>query len=136
MKLRDRCILLCVASAMIFLLGVVRGIGGVIDLIDNTDILVGINFSSITLVLLTIVLIFLSAATIITAIGVYEQNEKFIAMGMAIAALFIIYSILKGYLLFGNTISSAAVINIIAGGIIISLLTLGKRTLYKTNRSE
>lgn len=136
MKLRDRCKLLCLASALIFLLGVVRGIGGVIDLIDNTDTLVGINISSIVLVLLTIILIFLSAATIITAIGVYEHNEKFILMGMALSTVFIFYSILKGYVLFGNTISDAAVINIIAGGTIIFLLMLGKRTLYKTHRSE
>ncbi|MBK7630566.1 MAG: hypothetical protein IPJ23_07680 [Ignavibacteriales bacterium] len=134
MKLRDRCKLLCVASALIFLLGIVCGIGGVIDLINNTDILVGINISSIVLVLFTIILIFLSAATIITAIGVYEQNEKFILVGMALTTVFIFYSILKGYVLFGNSISEAAIINIIAGGIIISLLMLGKRTLDKTQR--
>lgn len=134
MKLRDRCKLLCLASALIFLLGVFRGIGGVIDLINNTDILIGINISSIVLVLLTIILIFLSAATIITAIGVYEQNEKFILGGIAITTLFIFYSLLKAYLFFGNSISSAVVINIVTGGIIISLLMLGKRTLYKTHK--
>lgn len=136
MKLRERCKLLCIASALIFLLGVIRGIGGVIDLINNTDTLVGINISSIVLVLLTILLIFLSAATIITAIGVYEQNEKFILIGMALSTVFIFYSILKGYLLFGNTLSDAAVINIIAGGIIISLLTIGKKSMYKRRISE
>lgn len=136
MKLRQRCKLLCIASALIFLLGVIRGIGGVIDLINDTDILVGINISTIVLALLTIILIFLSAATIITAIGVYEQNEKFIFIGMALSAVFIFYSILKGYILFGNTISDAAIINIIAGGIIIFLLTIGKRSLYKRRISE
>lgn len=134
MKLKDRCKLLCIASALIFLLGVVRGIGGVIDIINNTDILIGINISSIVLVMLTIILIFLSASTIITAFGVYEQNEKFILIGMVLSSLFIVFSIIKGYLLYGKTISGPAIINIIAGGIIISLLMLGKRTLGKTRR--
>ena len=135
MNLRERCKLLCAASALIFLLGVIRGIGGVIDLINNTEILVGINISSIALVLITIILIFLSAATIITAIGVYEQNEKFILIGIALSTVFIFYSIIKGYLLFGSTISDAVIINIIAGGIIISLLTVGKKTINKTKAS-
>ena len=134
MRLRDRCKLLSIASVLIFLLGVVRGIGGVIDLINNTDILIGINFSSITLVLLIITLIFLSAATIITAIGVYEQNEKFIFMGIALSVLFLIYSVLKGYLLFGNALSNAAIINIFAAVTVISLLVIGKRTIDKTHK--
>ncbi|RPI59796.1 MAG: hypothetical protein EHM44_11510, partial [Ignavibacteriales bacterium] len=73
MRLRGRCKFLCTASAMFFLLGVVRGIGGVIDLIDNTDILIEIDASSITLVLLTLAYIILSAAAFITAIALYEQ---------------------------------------------------------------
>lgn len=134
MKLRKKCKLLCMASVLIFLLGVVRGIGGVIELINNTDILVGINFSSITLVLLTITLIFLSAATIITAVGVYEQDEKFIFMGIALSALFLVYSIIKGYIFFGSALSNTAIINIIAAVAVISLLVFGKRTMDKTQR--
>lgn len=134
MKLRDRCKLLCIASVLIFLLGVVRGIGGVIDLINNTDILVGINFSSITLVLLTITLIFLSAVTIITAVGVYEQNEKFIFIGIALSAVFLIYSVLKGYLILDDVLSNSVIINIVAAIIVISLLVIGRRTIEKTQR--
>ncbi|MEO8231121.1 MAG: hypothetical protein ABI638_02485 [Ignavibacteriota bacterium] len=134
MKLRDRCKLLCIASVLIFLLGVVRGIGGIIDLINNTDILNGINFSSITLVLLTITLIFLSADTIITAVGVHKQNKKFIFMGIALSVLFLIYSVLKGYLIFGDALNNAAIINVFATVTVISLLVIGKGTIDKTHR--
>jgi hypothetical protein len=54
---------------------------------------------------------------------------------MGISTFFIILSIIKGYILFGKTIGGPAIINIIVGGIIISLLMLGKRTLDKTHRS-
>ncbi len=134
MKPIKRCKLLCIASVLIFLLGVVRGIGGVIDLINNTEILVGINFSLITLVILTITLIFLSAVAIITAIGVYEHNEKFILMGITLSALFLVYTVIKGYIFFGSTLSNTAIINIVAAVAVISLLVLGKRTIDKTQR--
>lgn len=134
MKPIKRCKLLCIASVLIFLLGVVRGIGGVIDLINNTEILVGINFSLITLVILTITLIFLSAVAIITAIGVYEHNEKFILMGITLSALFLVYSIIKGYMFFGSALNNTAIINIVAAVAVISLLVLGKRTMDKTRR--
>ena len=60
MKLRGRCKFHCTATAFIFLLGTVRGIGGIIDLINNTEKLIEINTSSATLILLTIFLILLS----------------------------------------------------------------------------
>ncbi|HSP88196.1 MAG TPA: hypothetical protein VLN45_08680, partial [Ignavibacteriaceae bacterium] len=75
MKPGRRCKFHCAATALIFLLGAVRGIGGIIDLINNTGKLIEINTSSATLVLLTIFLILLSAASFIIAIGVYEQNK-------------------------------------------------------------
>ena len=134
MKLKEKCKLLCIASILIFVIGVIRGIGGVINLINNTDILVGTNISSIVLVLLTIFLIFLSAATIITAIGVYEHNEKFIVMGIVISALFLVYSIIKAHLLFQNTLSNNTIINSVSAIAVISLLVLGKRMIDKTKR--
>ncbi len=132
MKLKDRCKLLCTASAMIFLLGVMRGVGGLIDLINNTDVLIALNMDSLTLVFLIIILIFLSAAVIITAIGVYEQNEKFIVTGIALSGLFIVYSVVKEFIFYSNSVNKGTIINIAAAIAIISLLMLGKRVISKT----
>ena len=94
MRLRGRCKFLCTASALIFLLGVMRGIGGIIDLINNTDMLIEIDSSSITLVLLTFAYIILSAASFITAIVLYEQNENYVSAGIILSAIFVINGIL------------------------------------------
>lgn len=134
MKFKEKCKLLCIASLLIFLFGIIRGVGSVIDLINNTDILVEINFSSVILVMLTIILIFLSAVTIITAIGVYEQNERFIVMGIVLSAFFLIYSIIKAHMLFENTLNHNTIINSLSAAAVISLLVLGKKMINKSQR--
>jgi hypothetical protein len=134
MRLRGRCKFHCTATALIFLLGAIRGIGGIVDLINNTEKLIEINTSSATLILLTIFLILLSAASFITAFNVYEQNKKSVLSGILLSAIFVINGITNGYILFGNTISDAVIINVIASLIIISLLILGRRSLNKTEK--
>lgn len=136
MMLRDRCKFLCTASVMILLLGLIRGIGGVIDLINSTDTLIEIDTSSTTLVLLIIFLIILSAAAFITAISVYEQNKNSVLFGIILSVIFVLNSITNGYILFGNTINDTVIINTIASIIIISLLILGRRTLNKIEEDK
>ncbi len=136
MKLRGRCKFLCTASAMFFLLGVVRGIGGVIDLINNTDILIEIDSSSITLVILTLAYIILSAAAFITAIALYEQNENYISGGIILSAIFAVNSILHGYIFFEQTINGAVIINTLAAVILILLLTRAKKSFYKKEQTN
>jgi len=136
MRLRGRCKFLCTASAMFFLLGVVRGIGGVIDLINNTDILIEVDSSSITLVLLTLAYIILSAAAFITAIALYEQNENYISGGIILSAIFAINGILQEYIFFDQAINGAVIINTITAVIIILLLTRAKKSFYKKEQTE
>jgi len=136
MRLRGRCKFLCTASAMFFLLGVVRGIGGVIDLINNTDILIEVDSSSITLVLLTLSYIILSAAAFITAIALYEQNENYISGGIILSAIFAVNGFLQGYIFFDQTINDAVITNTLTAVIIILLLTQAKKSLYKKEKTE
>ena len=136
MKLRGRCKFLCTASAMFFLLGVVRGIGGVIDLINNTDILIEIDSSSITLVILILAYIILSAAAFITAIALYEQNENYISGGIILSAIFAVNSILHGYIFFEQTINGTVIINTLAAVILILLLTRAKKSFYKKEQTN
>lgn len=136
MKLGRRCKFHCTAAALIFLLGVVRGIGSIIDLINNTDALIETNTDSTIIVLLNIFLILLSAAAFITAIGVYEQNKNSIYFGIIISAVFIINSILYGYILSEQTIGGGVIINTITAAVIITLLILGRRSLKKIEKPE
>jgi hypothetical protein len=134
--IRRRCKFHCAAAALIFLLGVVSGIGSIIDFINNTDVLIEINTDSTVIVLLTMFLILLSAAAFITAIGVYEQDKSSIYFGIIISALFIINSIVYGYILSEQTIVGAVIINTITAVVIVTLLILGRRSLLKTEEHK
>ena len=133
---RRRCKFHCTAAALIFLLGVVRGIGSIVDFINNTDVLIETNTDSTVIVLLNIFLILLSAAAFITAIGVYEQNKNSIYFGIIISTVFIINSILYGYILSEQTIADAVMINTITAVVIVTLLILGRRSLNNIEESE
>jgi lysylphosphatidylglycerol synthetase-like protein (DUF2156 family) len=133
---RRRCKFHCAAAALIFLLGVVRGIGSIVDFINNTDVLIETNTDSAVIVLLNMFLILLSAAAFITAIGVYEQNKNSIYFGIIISIVFIINSILYGYILSEQTIADAVIINTITAVVIITLLILGRRSLNIIEESE
>ena len=136
MKQRRRCKFHCAASVLIFLFGAVSGIGGIVDLIYKTDLLIRIDISSTTLLLLTILLIILSAATVIIAYNVYEQNKNSILFGILLSAIFVINSFANGNILFGDTISYAVITNVIASIIIMSLLILGRRSLRKFEKLQ
>jgi len=133
---RRRCKFHCAAAALIFLLGVVRGIGSIIDFINNTEVLIETNTDSTIIILLTMFLILLSAAAFITAIGVYEQNKNSIYFGIIISTVFIINSILYGYILSEQTIADDVIINTITSVVIITLLILGRRSLNNIEESE
>jgi hypothetical protein len=133
---RRRCKFHCAAAALIFLLGVARGIGSIVDFINNTDVLIETNTDSAVIVLLNMFLILLSAAAFITALSVYEQNKNSIYFGIIISALFIINSFLYGYILSEQTVGAAIIINTITAVVIITLLLLGKRSLNNIEEPE
>lgn len=136
MNPQRRCKFHCAAAALIFLLGVVRGIGSIIDFINSTDVLIETNTDFTVIVLLTIFLILLSAAAFITAIGVYEQNKNSFCFGIIISTVFIINSIVYGYIVSGQTIDGTVIINTITAVVIVTLLLFGRKSLIKTKENK
>ena len=66
----------------------------------------------------------------------YEQNKNSIYFGIIISAVFIINSILYGYILSEQTIVGAVIINTITAVVIITLLMLGRRSLNNIEESD
>ncbi|MDP2365800.1 MAG: hypothetical protein Q8M94_18775 [Ignavibacteria bacterium] len=132
MNSKKKCAALCIAAALIFLLGVTRGIGGIINLLSDDKTLEALNYSTMLLALLVIGFIILSAAAIITAIAIFEHNKKYILAGAFLTLIFVVSGAVNKNLVFYKTTDYGTIINIIAAVIIISLLVLGKRILDKT----
>jgi hypothetical protein len=111
--------------------GLIRGIGGLIAMINNSEILIDINYSYIILILLIITCIALSSASVIVAIALFEQDRNYIFYGVLLLLTYIIYSLIQDYFILNKLISNSSIINLIAAGIAISLLLLGNRHLKK-----
>ncbi|GIK20868.1 MAG: hypothetical protein HND40_09860 [Ignavibacteriota bacterium] len=131
MNIKKKCRYLCSASLIIFMFGLIRGIGGLIAMINSSEILIDINYSFIILILLIITCIALSAASVIVAIALFEQDRNYIFYGVLLLLTYIIYSLIQDYFILNKFISNSSVINLVAAGIAISLLLIGKKHLNK-----
>ncbi|MCZ7608756.1 MAG: hypothetical protein M5U17_01185 [Ignavibacterium sp.] len=131
MNIKKKCSYLCSASLIIFMFGLIRGIGGLIAMINSSEILININYSFIILILLIITCIALSAASVIVAIALFEQDRNYIFYGVLLLLTYIIYSLIQDYFILNKFISNSSVINLVAAGIAISLLLIGKKHLNK-----
>ena len=135
MNFRKKCKLLCVASALMFVFGIVRGVGGIINLLNDEHSLAFFSSSTALPVLLVVGFILLSAATFITAIAIFEHNKNYLSAGIILTLSFVLSGAIKSYFFAGKPMDQGTVINIIAAVIIISLLMLGKRTLDKNEEA-
>jgi len=115
-----------------FALGIVRGIGGFIDLMDDKYFIAVINTNELIIVAAVLASIFLTAAIFITSIGVFEQSKPYIISAIALVILFVFYNLINGYIFLGRLIDNGNLINIAASVVIISFLMLGNNTLNKT----
>ena len=125
MIMKDRCKVLCVAAALMFLFGLLRGIGGFIELINNNDFLAAFNTNHVLIVLAVLISLFLTSAILISSIGVYEQSKTDILNSIILIVLFLINNVVNAYLLMDRIGLNEIIINSIAAMIIISLLLLG-----------
>ena len=134
MESKRKSILLFTLAGLIFMLGITRGIGGIIYLLSDDKTLEALS-SSVTLVaFLAISFILLSAASFITAIAIFENNKKYLLSGVILTIIFVVSGVINRNLLFGDTTIQETIINIIAIVIIISLLILGKKAIEKVEK--
>lgn len=136
MNNKKKCKALCIASALMVLLGIVRGIGGFMDLTNDQVILNSFNTNQTALVVMAIVFILLTAAVFIAAIEVYEHNTEFFLYGAVLIVLYIINGFVCAAFLFDDSATNESFYTMIAGIVIVVLLILGKRSLNKIEESE
>lgn len=135
MEPERKSILLLIAAGLIFLLGITRGIGGIINLLNDENTLESLNNSITSLAFLIVGFIVLSAAAFITAIAIFEHNKKYLLSGILLTIIFVVSGAVNRNFLYDEITILDTIINIIVAVIIISLLMLGKRTLDKNEEA-
>lgn len=124
-----RPITLIVGSLLMILLGLARGLGGIVLLLQGKTVLPDIKTNETVLIFLAIGLILIGIFEVISAVGVYFLKRKYWFLGIVITILFVIDGAINGYFLFGKPGDQGTVINAVAAIIIITLLLLGKKSL-------
>jgi hypothetical protein len=123
---------LIIGAVLMILLGLARGIGGIILLIQGKATLSNIKTDETVLIFLSIGLILIGIFEIISAVGIYYLKRKYWFLGIVVTVLFVIDGTINGYFLFGKPDDQGTAVNLIAGIIIITFLLLGKKSLNNT----
>jgi len=113
------------------ILGLARGIGGIILLIQGKSTLPNIKTNETVLIFLAIVLIIIGIFEVISAIGIYYLKKKYWVLGVFVTALFVIDGMINGYFLFGKPGDQGTIINIFVAIVIITFLLIGKKSVNK-----
>ncbi len=130
MNSKKRPISLIIAAILMIILGLARGIGGIILLLEGKSTLPDIKTNETVLIFLAVGLIIIGVMEIITAVGIYLLKKKFWLLGIIITVLFVIDGAINGYFLFGRPGAQGTVVNLIAAIIIIAFLLLSKKSIH------
>ena len=109
------------------LLGLARGIGGVILLIRGKETLPDIIASDMIVQSLALGLILIGILEIISAIGILFIKRAFWILGIAITIAFVIDGAVNGHLLFGKPGDLGTLANLTVAIVIISCLYIGRK---------
>lgn len=121
---------LIIAAILMIILGLARGIGGIILLIEGKSTLSNIKANETVLIFLSIGLIIIGVMEIISAVGIYLLKKKFWLLAIFITVLFVIDGAINGYFLFGKPGDQGTVVNLIAAIIIVTFLLLSKKSIH------
>jgi len=125
-----------IGIVMMILLGLARGIGGIILLLQGTNTLSNITASEITIRMLAIGLIVIGILEIISAIGILRLKRFFWLSGIAVSVVFVLDGAVNGYFLFGKPGDVGTFVNIIVAAVIIICLFTGRKAFTVTSASN
>ncbi|MFZ5946422.1 MAG: hypothetical protein ACOYU5_00480 [Stygiobacter sp.] len=125
---------LIIGVVLMILLGLARGIGGIILLIQGKTTLSNIKTDESVLIFLSIGLIIIGIFEIISAVGIYYLKRKYWFLGIAVTVLFVIDGAINGYFLFGKPDDQGTLVNLFIAIIIITFLLIGGKSLNDKNK--
>ena len=118
-----------IGALLMLLLGMARGSGGVILLLNRPNTLRTIQASQGIVTGVALGLLFIAILVIVAGIGLLYLRRLWWQVGIAATLLFVIDGAINGWLLFGAPGDSGTVVNIIVAAMIIGCLWGGRRAL-------
>ena len=113
-----------ITVVLMILLGLARGLGGVVLIMDGKSVYPETTASPNALVILGIILLVICISEIVAAVGIYALNNKYRIFGFVATILFFIDGLLNGYVIFGSPQGGGTAANSVYALIIIAFLVM------------
>jgi hypothetical protein len=125
---------LVAGGALMLLLGLARGAGGLVLLVrgPSTDPAIGAGTAAVAVV--GTFLLLLGIALVTSAIGVLRRSRTAWWAGIACTIAFVIDGAINGTLLYGRAGDRGTIANLAAAAVILACLVSGRRALRSESR--
>lgn len=123
-------VFLMAGGALMALLGLLRGAGGVALLARGAALDDRIHAAGATVVAAGVTLVVLGVALVGAAIGVLRRNRLAWLAGILLTLAFVMGGVLNGMALYGKPGTGETIANVAAAAVIIGCLLLGRRALH------
>lgn len=115
-----------IASVLMILLGLARGVGGAILIRGGKGTLPDSPASPSTLLVVGLFLVAIGLVEVIAGLGVAARRRRFWALGIAATVAFVVDGAINGLLLFGRPGAGGTVVNLAVALVIFTCLVLSR----------
>ena len=122
-------VLLNIGAVLMVLLGLARGAGGVILLMQGPAADSTIRASAGAVSLVSAFLVLVGLALVGAAVGVFRRLRRFWLFGLICTVVFVIDGAINGYVLYGRPGGRGTLVNVILAALILGCLLAGKDAL-------
>jgi len=122
-------VLLMIGGILLILLGIARGSGGVILLLQGPAADPRIRASHFAVAILGALLAVLGLGLIASGVGVLRRRRRGWVWGVSLVVAFVMDGLANGYVFFGRPGDRGTVANLLAAALILACLYLGRRAL-------
>jgi hypothetical protein len=117
-----------IAAVLMALLGVARGGGGVLLLLQAGATMPEIVAGDGTVRVLGALLVAIGLLEVVSAIGVWRLDRRFWLLGIAVTVAFVVDGAVNGWLLFGRPGEAGTLVNVVVASVIIGCLWATRRS--------
>jgi len=122
---------LVIGGVLMGLLGIVRGGGGLILIVQGAATDPKIKASESATIAVGAFLLVLGIALVVAAFGVLRRRPWALLAGIALTIAFVVDGAINGYVLFGRPGDQGTLMNVIAAVLILVFLVIGRSELKR-----
>ncbi len=126
---------LVAGAVLMILLGLARGAGGILLLLQGGAVDPQIVAEPSVLSMLAIVLVLIGIVEVVAGFGTWRSRRPYWVLGIVATVLFVMDGAVNGYIIYGRPGDRGTLVNAIVAILIISMLLFGRKALVENPKS-